>query len=49
MLAALPEAERADNHGVMLGDWAVTNESFVAIMIGEFAHYGRELVSWPAS
>lgn len=49
MLATLPEAEWDDNHGLKLGEWAVTNGSFVAIMVGEFAHHGRELADWPAS
>ena len=47
MLAALPEAEWGDNHGVTLGDWVVTNGSFVRIMIHEFAHHRQEVADWP--
>lgn len=48
MLAALPAAEWDDNHGVVLGDWAVTNDSFVGVMLHEFAHHGEEIAAWPA-
>ena len=48
MLAALPDAEWADNHGVALGTWAVTNDSFVGVMIHEFEHHGLEIDAWPA-
>lgn len=48
MLRGLPDAEWDDNHGVARGDWAVTNGSFVAIMIEEFEHHRREIASWPA-
>ncbi len=49
LLAELPEAEWGDNHGVMLGDWAVTSGSFVRIMIHEFAHHREEIANWPTS
>lgn len=48
MLRGLPEAEWDDNHGVTRGDWAVTNGSFVGIMIGEFDHHRQEIATWPA-
>jgi len=47
MIAALPEAEWGDNHGVALGDWAVTSGSFVGIMIGEYEHHQQEIADWP--
>ena len=48
MLRGLPDAEWDDNHGVVRGDWSVTNGSFVEIMIGEFDHHRQEVASWPA-
>lgn len=48
MLAALPEAEWEDNHGVVLGNWAVTNDSFVGVMLHEFETHGAEIAAWPA-
>jgi hypothetical protein len=49
MLRDLPAAEWTDNHGVVRGNWAVTNDSFVEIMIGEFDHHRREIESWPTA
>jgi hypothetical protein len=48
MLRDLPAAEWGDNHGVVRGNWEVTNDSFVGIMIGEFDHHRQELEAWPA-
>jgi hypothetical protein len=48
MLRDLPAAEWEDNHGVVLGKWAVTNDAFVEIMIGEFDHHRQEIETWPA-
>jgi hypothetical protein len=49
MLRDLPAAEWGDNHGVVRGNWSVTNDSFVEIMIGEFDHHRQELESWPTA
>jgi hypothetical protein len=48
MLRDLPAAEWGDNHGVVRGNWAVTNDSFVGIMIHEFDHHRQEIETWPA-
>ena len=48
LLENLPEEEWGDNHGVTLGDWAVTIGSFLGIMIGEFEHHRQEIASWPS-
>lgn len=49
MLRDLPAAEWTDNHGVVRGNWSVTNDSFVEIMIGEFDHHRQEVEGWPSA
>lgn len=48
MLRELPAAEWADNHGIILGDWPVSNGNLVDALIHDFTHHRGEIDAWPA-
>ncbi|HEY8599321.1 MAG TPA: maleylpyruvate isomerase N-terminal domain-containing protein [Thermomicrobiales bacterium] len=48
MLRDLPEAEWDEHHGIVLGDWPVSNGNLVAALIHDFTHHRGEIECWPA-
>lgn len=48
MLRDLPADEWADNHGIVLGDWPVSNGNLVAALLHDFTHHRGEIECWPA-
>jgi hypothetical protein len=47
MLRDLPANEWGDNHGIVLGDWPVSNGNLAAALIHDFTHHRDEIESWP--
>ena len=47
MLRELSAAEWADNHGIVLDGWPVSNGNLVAALIHDFTHHLGEIESWP--
>ncbi len=48
MLRDLPAAEWDDSHGIVLGDWPVSNGNLAAALIHDFTHHRGEMECWPA-
>jgi len=47
MLRELPEAEWDETNGVRLGQWPVSNGTFVEAMTEDYEHHREEISQWP--